>query len=328
MTQLSLFEAPRRQVQAFETRPRLLRASAGTGKTYQLVEAYAALVLDEGLRPSEIIAISFTRKAAAELRLRIRQRLLDAAAAAPQAALLDLEAVSPVNFHGLCLRLLAEFSHLLPAQQRPLGSPAILGEQQQDALLFFEACEKAWLHRHPQPDAASQAASPGTATASQTDEALDAAVKAVAPYFSIQDGLPAALWQALGRAREEGRALDETLFAAYSPEHAQARAHTFLETLRTTLRGADLPAAKKGEVRSRAAAKIEAFMQQAPSCEAAAASAQQFVARWRQALQNLDRRGALGKVYSAEDQQTAQQLLDCVEAEQLCARLRGRPTAT
>lgn len=53
-------------------------ASAGTGKTYQLASRYIALLV-LGARPEEIIALTFTRKAAGEFRNRILQALAEGA---------------------------------------------------------------------------------------------------------------------------------------------------------------------------------------------------------------------------------------------------------
>ncbi|MCD4741696.1 MAG: exodeoxyribonuclease V subunit beta [Desulfobacteraceae bacterium] len=55
----------------------LIEASAGTGKTYTITTIYTRLVL-EGLRPDSILVVTFTEAAAAELKLRIRKRLLQA----------------------------------------------------------------------------------------------------------------------------------------------------------------------------------------------------------------------------------------------------------
>ena len=47
-------------------------AGAGTGKTAVLVERFARAVCDEGLDVDSILVITYTRKAAGELRSRIR----------------------------------------------------------------------------------------------------------------------------------------------------------------------------------------------------------------------------------------------------------------
>lgn len=55
----------------------LIRASAGTGKTFQLSNRYISL-LASGVSPTSILATTFTRKAAGEIRDRILERLADA----------------------------------------------------------------------------------------------------------------------------------------------------------------------------------------------------------------------------------------------------------
>ena len=54
----------------FETNT-VVWASAGTGKTRKLVEVYIEL-LERGIDPMRIVAVTFTEKAAAEMRDRIR----------------------------------------------------------------------------------------------------------------------------------------------------------------------------------------------------------------------------------------------------------------
>ena len=55
----------------------LLDAAAGSGKTSVLVERFVASVLTDGVDVGAILTITFTEKAAAELRDRIRTRLVE-----------------------------------------------------------------------------------------------------------------------------------------------------------------------------------------------------------------------------------------------------------
>src|SRR5205807_6931826 len=56
----------------------LLAAGAGSGKTSVLVERFARAVIDDGIPPGRILAITFTERAAMELRERVSARLLAA----------------------------------------------------------------------------------------------------------------------------------------------------------------------------------------------------------------------------------------------------------
>ncbi|GAU08195.1 exodeoxyribonuclease V subunit beta [Desulfoplanes formicivorans] len=56
----------------------LIEASAGTGKTYAIAALYLRLLLEQGLRVQQILVVTYTRAATAELRERIRGRIRDA----------------------------------------------------------------------------------------------------------------------------------------------------------------------------------------------------------------------------------------------------------
>jgi exodeoxyribonuclease V beta subunit len=58
-----------------------IEASAGTGKTYTLAGLVVRFVAEEAVRVEELLIVTFTRAAAAELRDRVRSRLSEAAAA-------------------------------------------------------------------------------------------------------------------------------------------------------------------------------------------------------------------------------------------------------
>jgi exodeoxyribonuclease V beta subunit len=69
----------------------LLEASAGTGKTYSLTALVARYVAEEGLRADELLMVTFTRAAAAEMKQEVREQLLRAlnAVNAPDSEKLD-----------------------------------------------------------------------------------------------------------------------------------------------------------------------------------------------------------------------------------------------
>ncbi len=88
----------------------MVEAGAGTGKTGVMVERYCRLTCDEGVSPDAILAITFTDKAAAELRQRVRAELAARAGAGSERArelLAGLGAAWITTIHGFCHRVLA-----------------------------------------------------------------------------------------------------------------------------------------------------------------------------------------------------------------------------
>ncbi|HEX8054876.1 MAG TPA: UvrD-helicase domain-containing protein, partial [Thermoleophilaceae bacterium] len=94
--------------------PRFVRAGAGSGKTRVLVERFLAAVREDGVPVDRILAITFTEKAAAELRSRVRERLL---AAGDREGARQAESAAISTIHGFCSRLLR--SHALDAGLDP-----------------------------------------------------------------------------------------------------------------------------------------------------------------------------------------------------------------
>jgi ATP-dependent exoDNAse (exonuclease V) beta subunit len=88
----------------------LLEAGAGTGKTGVMVDRYCRLVCEKGVSPDAILAFTFTDKAAAELRQRIRAELARRAGAGSERGGELLAAIGGawvMTIHGFCNRLLA-----------------------------------------------------------------------------------------------------------------------------------------------------------------------------------------------------------------------------
>ena len=88
-----------------------VEAGAGTGKTYALVRRLGALLLTNRVPIEQIAAITFTEKAAAELRDRLRVFLVDARDQGDphaDAALTGLDTAAIGTLHSFALRLLSE----------------------------------------------------------------------------------------------------------------------------------------------------------------------------------------------------------------------------
>jgi ATP-dependent helicase/nuclease subunit A len=81
----------------------LLAAGAGSGKTSVLVERFVRAVREDGVAPARILAITFTERAAGELRERVRARLLELG---ERETAREAEAAFVSTFHGFCARLL------------------------------------------------------------------------------------------------------------------------------------------------------------------------------------------------------------------------------
>lgn len=85
---------------------RIISAGAGSGKTYRLTQEMVRL-LKTGVRPSGVIATTFTRKAAAELQERVRVKLLE------DGLTREAEAITNAligTVHGLGVKLLQRFA--------------------------------------------------------------------------------------------------------------------------------------------------------------------------------------------------------------------------
>ena len=83
--------------------PLLVLAGAGSGKTCVLTFRIARMIGDLGIRPWQILAITFTNKAAAEMRERLGAMLPDG----------GMRGMWVCTFHAMCVRILREDADLL-----------------------------------------------------------------------------------------------------------------------------------------------------------------------------------------------------------------------
>ena len=114
----------REQAQAIEhfEGPLLIAAGPGTGKTHTLTHRVVALIKKRGVSASRILAVTFTNKAAREMRERIEKALADVTGS-------SLPTI--VTFHALCLSILRD-------EAAALGLPqdfSILDDAQRLALV-------------------------------------------------------------------------------------------------------------------------------------------------------------------------------------------------
>jgi ATP-dependent exoDNAse (exonuclease V) beta subunit len=115
----------------------VVEAAAGTGKTTELVKRIVRVLATRRARVDGIVAVTFTEKAAGELKLRLREALDLARNDAPEAerdaltdALQSLEEAHVSTIHGFCAELLRE--RPVEARVDPLFS--VLTEPQAERL--------------------------------------------------------------------------------------------------------------------------------------------------------------------------------------------------
>src|ERR1700683_3459301 len=127
----------------------MVEASAGTGKTTELIARIVAVLAGGLTTISHIVAVTFTNKAAGELKLRLRQELDRARGTAKnpseraniEDALEHLEEASIGTIHSFCAQILRE---------RPVEAvvdPAFEELSEQQASRIYERAFRAWIQR-------------------------------------------------------------------------------------------------------------------------------------------------------------------------------------
>ncbi len=110
--------------------PAVVIAGAGSGKTETMASRVVYLVANGFVRPDQILGLTFTRKAAGELNLRIRKRLGQLAKGMEKSGIerpfLSLD-TSVTTYHSYAGRILSEHSIRLgiDADSQPLGEAAL-----------------------------------------------------------------------------------------------------------------------------------------------------------------------------------------------------------
>jgi len=83
--------------------PLLIIAGPGSGKTYTLVERILNLINEHQAAAEQLLVVTFTEKAAQELKTRISNRLLE------EGSSFNVNEMYLGTFHSICLKLLEEY---------------------------------------------------------------------------------------------------------------------------------------------------------------------------------------------------------------------------
>src|SRR5437867_4406846 len=141
-------EEGRQRIRAALDETLIVEAAAGTGKTSELVRRIVNLVAEGRAAIDRIVAVTFTEKAAGELKLRLRVELEAARAANAgderrrshlEQALAHLEEARISTIHGFCADLLRE----RPVEARV--DPRFETLTEQDARALFADIFSRWL---------------------------------------------------------------------------------------------------------------------------------------------------------------------------------------
>src|SRR5262245_17081939 len=134
----------------------VVEAAAGTGKTTEMVKRIVRVVAEGRASVREIVAVTFTEKAAGELKLRLRQQLEQErttantreAARRLEDAVHNLEEAHVSTIHGFCADLLRE--RPVEARVDPLFRVLTEGESRRVFDEAFTAWFQASLERPPE----------------------------------------------------------------------------------------------------------------------------------------------------------------------------------
>ena len=150
---LSKLNPPQREAVKYLDGPLLVLAGAGSGKTRVITQKIAHLVEQRGFKPEQIAAITFTNKAAKEMRERVRQLLPGQ----------PLESLNVSTFHALGARILRQEAKALQLKPRfsifdAADSGAVIGELAKEAdkarLKRLQWCISGWKNALVEPNEA------------------------------------------------------------------------------------------------------------------------------------------------------------------------------
>ncbi|GAB3416675.1 hypothetical protein GCM10027435_14370 [Haloparvum alkalitolerans] len=125
----------------------LVDAGAGTGKTFTVTRRYANIVSQDGVDPDDVLLVTFTNNAAAEMKERIVGHC--------HYGMRELADAPIQTFHSLCHDVLEEHGHAAPTylgiDDRITGSTRIIEDELVEQALFGEFIDR-FSDDHPEYD--------------------------------------------------------------------------------------------------------------------------------------------------------------------------------
>ena len=253
----------------------LVEASAGTGKTYSIAALFTRLVVLEGWAPENILVVTFTEAATAELKNRLRARLGEVLAALQsgetpadeflqhllaealakqersklilqlQAALSGFDTAAIYTIHGFCLRVLVDYAFLC-------GVPFELETGPADTAARLVAAQDFWReHVADHPQNARIAAQFGITPASVLAEFSGSLKRAFLDYRLPENRLPQILqgynaaWQKLQRNVEEIEAVYRRILPQLSQKTFNEKVGELLDEVKRLVQEDELPKFRK-----------------------------------------------------------------------------------
>ena len=86
--------------------PLLIQAGAGSGKTMTMIKRMEAILKSKKCKPHQLLAWTFTRNAAQEMRERMTKAVKE-----------DASKINISTFHAFCLKICRTYLHLLPGKR-------------------------------------------------------------------------------------------------------------------------------------------------------------------------------------------------------------------
>ena len=135
MSLLASLNASQREAVLHDEGPLLVIAGAGSGKTRVVVTRIAYLILENGIAPESILAVTFTNKAADEMRERVAQLLEEHGMHGARKPLVS-------TFHSFCVRVLRQFGAPLAAARKGFTPKFLILDARDQLAVVKSACRE------------------------------------------------------------------------------------------------------------------------------------------------------------------------------------------